>query len=347
MLLVSRPLGKEKPVFQIETLCERPAVAPLACRLAYEAVLSGAGAHRSLLLQTRAEALAVFVRRGGARSTHVEAPGDAARRWLKATFRQDDDALLRAAMAALALGLDMRTADRPTALTALHSAAHVRLAAFLLASRPYAAESFSRDVAFAAGLASPAGALTVVVPERAQVDSLAPRARRAAGIFCRQTLQYGAEPARAWLAQVGVGAWAELHVDVRDLEDFSAEGFVRCHHRLAALMRTRPDLAGVYGASWLYDPQVAHVSPGLAFVRRTAEDGGAQLLRLRADPVQTACAVARSPARRRLVESGAYRPVCYGMYWRREALIDWSERALGAQTAGQASKRQHLQAARK
>ncbi len=332
---------------QIGIVHERPHASPLACRLIYEAVLAGAGSHRGVLLQTRAEALAAVVRRAAARSAHVDAPGRAALSWLKATFRQDDEALRRAAMAALALGHDGRTAGWPTELTALHAAAHARLAAFLIARRPYGDDGFTRDVAFAVGLASPAGALSVAIPEPAQVDSLAPRTRRAAGAFCRQVLQYGAEPARAWLAQVGVGAWAELHVDVRDLEDFSAEGFVRCHHRLAALMRARPDLAGVYGASWLYDPQVAHVSPGLAFVRRTAEDGSGRLLRLHADPVQTAYAVARSPARRRLVESGAYQPVCYGMYWRREVLIDWSERACALRDAARTERAKHLQAVRK
>ena len=292
---------------QIE-IAHRPAVlAPLACRIIYESVLRGAGSHRGALLQVRAEALAAFVRRAAARSTDVSAPGAAAVHWLKATFRQDDEALRRAAVAALALGLDARAAGWPPELLELHPAAHARLAAFLSASRPYNPDTFSRDMAFVAGLATPAGALTICIPDRADADSLAPRAKRAAGAFCRQVLQYGAAPARAWLAEVGTSPWAELHVDVRTLEDFNAEGFIRCYHRLTALMRARADLAGVYGASWLYDPQLAHVSPNLAFVRRTAEDGGGRLIRLKPDPVQTAYAMARSSARRRLVESGAYR----------------------------------------
>ena len=312
---------------QIEIIRRPAAVSPLACRLAYESVVASAGSHRSALLQARGDALAAFVRRAAARSTTFDAAGQAARYWLKTTFRQDDEALQRAATAVLALGLEARVAGWPAELVALHPAAHSRLSTLLIAKRPYGEDNFSRDIAFAAGLATPAGALTVTVPPPPGPDSLAPRARRAAGVFCRQVLQYGADAARAWLAEVGAQPWAELHVDVRDLEDFNAAGFLRCYHRLAALMRARPDLAGVHGASWLYDPALAHISPGVAFVRGTAEAGGARLLRLRADPVQTGYAVARSPARRRLVESGAYRPVCYGMYWRREVLIDWSERA--------------------
>ncbi len=329
----------------IEIVRRPPVMTPLACRLVYEAVQRAAGSHRSALLQARGEALVAHIGRAAARSPDIAAPGRAAAFWLKSTFRQDDEALRRAAAATLALGLDARIVGWPAELKALHPAAHARLAAFLTARRPYNAETFSRDVAFAAGLSTPAGALTVTVPPPAGADTLPPRARRAAGAFCRQVLQYGAEPARAWLAQVGARPWAELHVDVRNLEDFSAEGFVRCYHRLAALLRTRPDLAGVYGASWLYDPQVAQVSPNLAFVRRTAEDGGGRLIRLKADPVQTALAVARSPTRRKLVQSGAYRPVCYGMYWTRDALLEWAEKAKSQ--APPASAPKHLQVVRK
>ena len=328
---------------QIEITERRPTLSPLACRLAYEAVLMSAASHRSALLQARIEALAAFVRRAAARSACTSVPGQAARHWLKSIFGQEDEALKRASVAALALTLESRVAGWPPELLALHPAAHARLAAFLVAKRRYNEETFSRDIAFAAGLATPAGALTVTVPDPTDGDSLAPRTKRAAGLFCRQVLQYGAGPARAWLAEVGVGAWAELHVDVRDLEDFNLEGFLRCYHRLAALMRARPDLAGVFGASWLYDPELAHVSPGLAYVRRTAEDGGGRLLRLKVDPIQTAHAIARSPSRRKLVQSGAYRPVCYGMYWRREALLAWAEQD---SLAERIRKGEHLQLVR-
>ena len=332
---------------QIE-IDRRPAVlTPLACRMIYEAVLKSAGAHRGAWLQVRSEALAAGVRRAAARSPHIAAPGAAAVNWLKATFRQDDEPLRRGAVAALALGLDARAANWPSGLLELHPAAHARLAAFLSARRPYNPDTFSRDIAFVAGYAAPAGALTICIPAPADPDSLAPRAKRAGGAFCRQVLQYGAGPARAWLAQVGARPWAELHVDLRTLDDFNADGFIRCYHRLAALMRARPDLAGVYGASWLYDPQLAHVSPGLAFVRRTAEDGGGRLIRLKADPVQTAYAIARSPVRRRLVETGAYRPVCYGMYWSRTELLAWSDRIVAEASAAPRVAPKHLQVVRK
>jgi hypothetical protein len=48
------------------------------------------------------------------------------------------------------------------------------------------------------------------------------------------------------------------------------------------------------------------------------------VVRLRADPAQTAFAIARSRERRRLFMSGAYKPVCYGMFWDRRTLMDWA-----------------------
>jgi hypothetical protein len=134
----------------------------------------------------------------------------------------------------------------------------------------------------------------------------------------------GPGAAIAWLAAWRARPWVELHVDIRNLSEFNAAGFIRGYHRLADLMALRPDLAGVYGASWLYQPELSDVSPNLAFPRETAEAGGALIVRLRADPVQTAFAVARSPTRRRLLMSGEYRPVCYGMFWERGPLMDWS-----------------------
>ena len=312
---------------RIEIMRRGPSLSPLASRLVYETALASTGAHRSALLQARAPALRAAIGRAVARSADIHAPGEAARHLLKRAFGQTDEALLRGAICALALGLDACTADWPAELRELRPAAHARLAGFLAASRPYNAEAFARDVAFAAGLLAPMGSLSVLIPTS---DARAHRAldtRRAGAAFCRQVLQYGAAPAQRWLAEVGRQPWAELHLDLRTPHDFNSEGFIACYHRLAALMRARKDLAGVYGASWLYDPALAHVSPGLAFVRRTAEDGGSRLIRLRADPVQTAFAVARSPLRRKMVASGAYRPVCYGMFWTRSDLIAWSESA--------------------
>jgi hypothetical protein len=300
-------------------------------RAVYERVLAEAGAHRAVALQMRAEELARHVRRAALQKAHTTAPGEAAQAWLSAHLRQEDDRLKRGAVAALALSLERRAAGRfPASFAAFYAPAHARLAATLSRPRPYALEAFSKDMALVSALSAPVGSLHVHTPEVAGPDGLPLRLRRAATTFARQAMQFGAEEAQRWLADTGARPWAEIHLDVRALDLFSADGFRWSYRQIAELLRGRSDLAGLYGASWLYDPRLAAISPGLAFVRRTAEDGGARIMRLRTDPVQTAFAVARSPARRALVETGAWRPACYAMYWRAQDLIAWADRDAGS-----------------
>jgi hypothetical protein len=301
---------------------------------AYERVLAAAGAHRGVALQMRAEELARHVRRSALDTSDTGAPGQAASAWLQANLRQQDDRLKRGAVAALALGLHGRIARRfPASFSELYPLARGRLAASLERDGPYAADAFSRDMALVSGLAAPVGALSVHTPDPVGPEGLPLRLRRTAAAFARQALQYGPQEARSWLAEAGARPWAELHLDIRALDAFNAQGFRESYHRIAELLRIRTDLAGLYGASWLYDPRLAAVSPGLAFVRRSAEDGGARIVRLKVDPVQTAFAVTRSPTRRSLVERGAYRPACYAMYWTSADLIAWADRDLGGRSS--------------
>jgi hypothetical protein len=83
--------------------------------------------------------------------------------------------------------------------------------------------------------------------------------RRDLAAFRRQFDQSGAREAFDWLAGWGARPWVELHVDTRNLGEFHREGFIRCYHRLADLMALRSDLAGVYGASWLYQPELSAI----------------------------------------------------------------------------------------
>jgi hypothetical protein len=309
-------------------------------RGAYEGVLQRIDVPSALTLDFGAGRLRSAVRRWVDRSADSLMPAKAAERWLISNVGRLDDPLRRAAVAALALGLKPDVGSLPIAVLELYPDMHLRLARFLTGAHAYDADLFAKDIALAAGASAPAGALTIAVPSASAPRLSLPRVRRDLAAFRRQFDQSGAREAFDWLAGWGARPWVELHVDTRNLGEFHREGFIRCYHRLADLMALRSDLAGVYGASWLYQPELSAISPKLAFARETAEAGGGRLVRLRADPVQTAFAVARSPDRRRLMMSGRYRPVCYGMFWRRDALIEWSrsERAgmAGRQTAGSA-----------
>jgi hypothetical protein len=290
----------------------------------YESVLQGVEAGSAKVLESGATRLAQAVRHAADRSTDPLAPARIADAWLSAHLGHPNDPLRRAAVAALALKLQPEAGLLPQGVLELYPAMHMRLARFLKGSHVYNADLFAKDMALAAGASAPIGPLTIAIPSPHAPRLTAARAKRAVAGFRRQLQQQGLGEACEWLSLWGIQSWVELHVDTRNLSEFNEAGFYRCYHRLADLMELRPDLAGVYGASWIYQPEIATISPNLAFGRETAEATGGRLVRLRADPVQTAYALARSPTRRRLYMSGEYKPVCHGMFWTRQALIDWS-----------------------
>jgi len=292
----------------------------------YEDVVAEAGVYQSVILDMRGLDLLHAVRKAAAESLDAGAPGKAAEVWLKANIGSLDNGVRRAAIATLALRLRPQSLGLPTDMLALYPQMHERLARSLSTLDAYDPSFFPKDIALAAGTTMPAGGLSITIPLPDARGGLALRLRQTAGLITRQWRQHGADAALALLFETGVGRWMEFHVDERNLRDFNPAGFRRMYHRLAALMRARPELAGVYGASWLYDPAVARVSPKLGFCLETPVAAGGKSIRLREDPVQTAFAVARSATRLKLWEAGEYKPVCYAMYWTRRDLIAWADR---------------------
>ncbi len=265
-------------------------------------------------------------RRVAQKNDRIGAYEQASDEWLRATYGRLDDALRRAAIAAAALDLDRRCRALPKSLSSRLLLGHKRLAAALTAGGPYSASAFTRDAAFVAGLAVPSGAMTVFVPPPSSVVSLPLRGRRAAGQVWRSVGQTNLRSGLAWIGQVGVRHWAELHVDDRYVDDFNQEGLIDTYQAAAILLASRPDIAGLRGSSWFFDPSLLQTSPGLAFLRNIAEEGGCRFLRHQTDPEQVAFALQRSPSRRRASEAGAYTPTCVGMYWTRDKLLDWASR---------------------
>ena len=247
---------------------------------------------------------------------------DWARRWTG----EANEVIRRALVANLALALAPR--GLPPQIASLYPAAHDRLARSLATSEPYETSRFEQDLAFACGAFLPIGCLWLATPSTRSLAFRMGCAKQNLGLAVRRR-RTGA--AMQTLNRVGA-AWAELHVDPRHLREFDAAGFARGYHRIAALLEMRPDLAGVRGASWLYDPQLTEISPALGFVLDPIR-AGAELLPLKTDQIQIEYALMRSAVRRRLWREGRYRPACYGLYWRREALIDWSRMQRGAEAS--------------
>lgn len=119
----------------------------------------------------------------------------------------------------------------------------------------------------------------------------------------------------------GFAPFMENHVHPAMLTHFNADGRERCYRLVAKLLQRWPDSRGLMGLSWYYDPAVSAVSPRLAYLRRVPERGGALFLPAGAGEDVVRGAIATSATRRRLYESGAYRPTRYLMAWSRRGLL--------------------------
>lgn len=126
-----------------------------------------------------------------------------------------------------------------------------------------------------------------------------------------------------WLAG-GFNPWFETHVDPRNLSEFSEPGLVRMYLRVATVLEVNPQVLGVFGGSWFYDPCLEELSPHLAYLQNLPRQHGAELLRGTTTPGTIGSALVKSRRRREAYEQGRYRPQNYFLVWPRRALLDWA-----------------------
>jgi len=122
----------------------------------------------------------------------------------------------------------------------------------------------------------------------------------------------------------GFRPWFETHVDLRDLSQFNEVGLRWMYLRVAALLEVNPQVRGVFGGSWFYDPVLAKISPHLAYLQQMPRQHGARLLRAETTAGTTRGALAKSRRRREAYERGLYRPQCYFLAWPRNPLLQWA-----------------------
>jgi hypothetical protein len=122
----------------------------------------------------------------------------------------------------------------------------------------------------------------------------------------------------------GFRPWFETHVDPRDLSQFNEGGLRQMYLRVAALLEVNPQVHGVFGGSWFYDPVLATISPHLAYLQQIPRQHGARLLRAVTTAGMARSALAKSRRRREAYERGLYRPQCYFLVWPRSALLQWA-----------------------
>ncbi len=213
----------------------------------------------------------------------------------------------------------------PPSVRALYPAAVERVLLQLAASglpdaEPYGpgTDAFLKDLRLAAGLSVPCGTH--------DVDLVATLNRRSG---LKALLREGDLRGGLRVLRDGGPVWFRIHTDTRNLDDFDADGRVRCLLRIADLLRQRPHVKGMVGMSWYYDPVVARISPRLAYLQALPLANGAYLMRNGEAPEHTAWALASSPTRRALHARGAYRPAAYSLVWKRRHLLAWAATQAG------------------
>lgn len=276
----------------------------------------------------QSERLLITAREAAGRHWNFLAPADAVEAVLREVVDGElSDATRRSVVATLAQHLP-RTLDRslPRSILELYPRAMSTLANFLENGAPYDEDLFAKDIRFVSGASAPAGAQAVDVLFSSSPIARLGRVRRTVGTTARLVLAGDTRRAAGLLAGGGMGDWLQVHTDTRDVSDFNPDGWDRCYHRIADLLCARPRIAGMLGISWFYDPQLPEISPRLAYLQDRPLQNGAFRVRLKASPLDAERAGAASPTRRRLIEAGAYKPVCYALFWPRRDLLRWARR---------------------
>ena len=127
----------------------------------------------------------------------------------------------------------------------------------------------------------------------------------------------------------GFKPFIQIHTHLSFLDDFNEEGWNECYRCCADLYQVRPDLLGMYGSSWFYDPVLADISPRLDYLREIPVKGGAQLIFVEEGGEALDNALSTSPSRRKLHDEGKYMPRSYMMAWGRQQQMAWAARNPG------------------
>ena len=123
----------------------------------------------------------------------------------------------------------------------------------------------------------------------------------------------------------GFRPFYELHMDPRARREFTAEGWDRCFLRIADMLEMNPDIKGVFGSSWWYDPEVERITPRIGYLRQRPLQNGATVFRMGSDQAAIINATGFSRIRRELYDKGEYLPTNYLMAWARDDLLGWAK----------------------
>lgn len=192
-----------------------------------------------------------------------------------------------------------------------------RLAAFLTAAAdPYDRDFWAKDVRISLVLSVP-GARTQMI------DLSSPMGPGQVLRHAREGWGWSVIPAYA--AAQAWKPWLEVHTESRELSDFNEAGWDRAWATAAEILKRRPEMAGMLGSSWFYDPPLETISPRLAYLRLNPLRHGAFMVHQGPGDIHTQRAATSSPTRKALIEAGEYTARSWIVAWPRTALIRWAQ----------------------
>jgi len=125
----------------------------------------------------------------------------------------------------------------------------------------------------------------------------------------------------------GFKPFFQIHTHVHRLDHFNEAGWNECYQCCAELYSVHPEVLGMYGGSWFYDPKVKEISPRLKYLQEIPVAGGARLFRTGPSEDCTNDALSTSPTRKDLFNKGLYQPCGYALVWDRASQRRWAAAA--------------------
>jgi hypothetical protein len=110
--------------------------------------------------------------------------------------------------------------------------------------------------------------------------------------------------------------------------------FVGSHVEIARALERHPKIRGIASTSWFYDPEIAVVSPHLAFIHELLAANDCFVFEVPCDEPMRENALHGSRARQVAHAAGTYRPRAFARVWSRDALLRWAKRQPGWKLEG-------------
>ena len=121
----------------------------------------------------------------------------------------------------------------------------------------------------------------------------------------------------------GFKPFIQIHTHTFNLDKFNESGWDECYQGCVELYEMFPELLGVFGSSWFYDPTVAEISPRLKYLQTIPASGGAKFLYYSAGGAAIGNATSTSESRKKMYEEGRYAPKSYMMIWGKKSQAKW------------------------